>query len=149
MDNNEPDHNFTSWRRRCPPPRTRCRSGCVGMPPPGRWRRRPARCSPWCSLVVTQWMGGLAEDTQNGHEKFALIFRTLGHIKQGWHCIKNKQTLQNIVISQYMNQSDTDILNQGKKHWWGLPSDITNSVGNLPPNYITSTRQTQHRNLLT
>lgn len=60
-DDNEPDQNFTSWRRRCPPPKTRCRSGCEGRPPPGRWRRHPARCSLWCSPAVIQWTEGLVE----------------------------------------------------------------------------------------
>lgn len=60
-NSNEPDHNFTSWRRRCHPPRTRCMWGCRGRPQLGSPAWRLGICSPSGSGEGTQWTVALGE----------------------------------------------------------------------------------------
>ena len=55
----ELDHNFTSWSRRYPPPRTRCRSGCQDTPPLGRWRVHSGICWRWRFPGETRCTGAL------------------------------------------------------------------------------------------
>lgn len=57
----ELDHNFTSWSRRCPPPRTRCRSGCPGTPLLGRWRVHSGKCWRWCFPAARRCREALRE----------------------------------------------------------------------------------------
>lgn len=65
----ELDHNFTSWSRHCPPPKTMCRSGFRGRPLLGTWRGHSGRCLQWCSQEELQCMEDLEETTNHWVKK--------------------------------------------------------------------------------